>query len=34
MQKKIHKPTYIVAEAGINHNSDIEIAKKLKEKCL
>ena len=31
MQKKIRKPTYIVAEAGINHNSDIEIAKKMIE---
>ena len=31
MQKKILKPTYIVAEAGINHNSDIKIAKKMIE---
>lgn len=31
MQKEIRKPTYIVAEAGINHNSDIKIAKKMIE---
>jgi len=31
MQKEIRKPTYIIAEAGINHNSDIKIAKKMIE---
>ena len=24
-----HSPVYIIAEAGVNHNGDIEIAKKL-----
>jgi N,N'-diacetyllegionaminate synthase len=31
MQSVIRKPTYIIAEAGINHNSDIEVAKKMVE---
>ena len=31
MTSKIKSPVYIVAEAGINHNSDIQIAKKMIE---
>jgi N,N'-diacetyllegionaminate synthase len=31
MTSKIKSPVYIVAEAGINHNSDIKIAKKMIE---
>ena len=31
MASKIKSPVYIVAEAGINHNSDIQIAKKMIE---
>jgi len=31
MKKKFGKSTYLIAEAGINHNGDIEIAKKMIE---